>query len=130
MTMHAIARKVLLSALALCCADVPYADESEAPLDASGRMILQGPVGSGIYSQVHIVSKSVGVFAVLPTTIVDSVIEAPVCVSTSGRNLTLRGNVLDCALCVEFTEGFVANNTIADNTCTGRGTNRPDVLGW
>jgi hypothetical protein len=83
-----------------------------------------------VYSGVRIVSKSVGVYAILPTTIVDSVIEAPVCVSSSGRNLTLRGNVLDCALCIEFTEGFLDNNNIGDNHCTGRGSNRPDVVGW
>ncbi len=128
--MNVLARHALAYGVALCCASSPLAQELDAPRDGSGRLIMQGPVPSGVYTRVHIISQSVGVVAVLPTTIVDSVIEAPVCVSTSGRNLTLRGNVLDCALCIEFSDGFLLNNTIVDNTCTGRGTNRPDVLGW
>lgn len=128
--MNAIVRNALLSTVILCCANLLHALENEAPRDANGRVILQGPVESGIYSQVHIISESVGVFAILPTTIVDSEIEAPVCVSTSSRNLTLRGNVLNCALCIEFTDGFLLDITIADNLCMGQGTNRPDILGW
>lgn len=111
--MNAIARKALLSAVVWYCSGALHALENEAPRDANGLAIIKGPVASGIYSRVHIVSETVGVFAILPTTITNSVIEAPVCVSTFGRNLTLRGNVLDCALCIEFGDGFLANNTIA-----------------
>lgn len=128
--MNAVARTILLFAATLCCANMLQASEAQMPRDADGRTILRGPVSSGVYIGVHIVSDSVGVYAVLPTTIVDSVIEAPVCVSTSGRDLTLRDNILDCALCVDFGDGVLLNNAIANNTCTGRGTNRPDVLGW
>lgn len=98
--------------------------------DADGRPIIEGPVASGVYHRVRIVSPTVGVHAVLPTTITDSVIEAPVCVSSSGRGLTLRGNLLDCNLCIEFTEGLLIDIVIADNTCKGFGTSRPDILGW
>lgn len=128
--MNTIVRNTLLCGMAVGCMGAAQAQEEDSPRDGNGRIIVHGPVTSGVYSRVHIVSKSVGVYAILPTTIVDSVIDAPVCVSTSGRNLTLRGNVLNCALCVEFTEGFLGNNTFADNTCTGRGSNRPDVVGW
>jgi hypothetical protein len=128
--MNAIVRNTLLCGMAVGCIGAAQAQEENTPRDDDERILVHGPVGSGVYSRVHIVSKSVGVYAILPTTIVDSVIEAPVCVSTSGQNLTLRGNVLNCALCVEFTEGFLGNNTISENTCTGRGSNRPDVLGW
>lgn len=126
--MNSKIRIALLSAALLCCANLLHANE--APRDANGREMLQGPIESGHYAHVHIVSKTVGVFAILPTTIIDSEIDAPVCVSTSSRNLTLRGNVLNCALCIEFTDGFLLDIAIEDNVCMGQGTNRPEVLGW
>lgn len=128
--MHIKSQLALLSAALLCSANPLLARENDAPLDANGREIIHGPVASGKYAHVHIVSKTVGVFAILPTSIVDSEIEAPVCVSTSSRNLILQGNVLNCALCIEFTDGFLLDINIADNVCMGQGTNRPETLGW
>ncbi len=122
---RAVYALTLLAALEPLLAGVP-----EPRRDADGRPIIEGPVASGVYHRVRIVSPTVGVHAVLPTTITDSVIEAPICVSSSGRGLTLRGNVLDCNLCIEFTEGLLIDIVIADNTCKGFGTSRPDILGW
>jgi hypothetical protein len=33
-------------------------------------------------------------------------------------------------LCVEFTTRVLLNVVLAHNTCSGRGTNRPDVFKW
>lgn len=101
--------------------------------DGTGRKVINGPVGPGFYSNVRIVSGSVGIdapqdFSVV--TVVNSVIEAPVCVRTSGYNTVLRNNELRCGLCVEFVGGALIGNELTNNTCTGRGTNRPDIFGW
>lgn len=92
--------------------------------------VLEGPLPSGHYHRVRIQATTVGVYATQPTAITDSVIVAPVCVVSSGRGLTLRGNRLDCEVCVEFTEGVLADLDIRDNEGRCRGSNRPDVLGW
>lgn len=106
------------------------ANEPNSQRDTAALPTLRGPLPSGQYHGVRIVSDSVGVIAIHATTIVNSVIEAPVCVLSSGHELTLRGNLLNCELCVEFTEGLLLNLQIADNQCNGRGTNRPDILRW
>lgn len=104
--------------------------DTEVKRDVAGLRIVQGPVGPGFYSKVRIVSSTVGVDAYATTTIVDSVIEAPVCVRSTGQHLLVRNNVLKCGLCVEFTGGPLIDNTLSNNRCIGRGTNRPEVFGW
>lgn len=104
--------------------------EKNGPHDEEGRIILKGPVSAGIYNNVHIISNSVGVIATGATAIHDSVIDAPVCVEASGIGLLMRNNQLNCDLCINFTGTTLVNNTLESNTCTGRGTNRPDVFGW
>jgi hypothetical protein len=105
------------------------ADENDAK-DTAGRKILKGPVSGGFYSNVHIISDSVGVLAYGPTTIMNSVIEAPTCVKSGGHGLSLQSNELNCNLCVEFTGSVLIDNQLISNRCSGRGTNRPDVFGW
>lgn len=92
--------------------------------DRSGKEIIYGPVPSGFYTNVHIISQSVGVEAYGPTSISDSVIEAPVCVSSSGQWLSMTNNQLYCGLCIEYAPGPVVGNTITNNICSGRWSNR------
>lgn len=102
---------------------------NEKPRDKMGKEIIKGPVGSGYYNNVHIISDSVGIqgYSVMVT---NSVIEAPVCIRTGGQDVTVSNNILICNLCVEFTDSALINNTLDNNQCLGQGTNRPDVFGW
>jgi len=102
---------------------------NEKPRDNMGREIVRGPVGSGYYNNVHIISDSVGIqgHSVMVT---NSVIEAPVCIRTGGQGATVSNNILMCNLCIEFTDNALINNILTNNQCSGRGTNRPDVFGW
>lgn len=102
---------------------------NDKPRDEMGREIIKGPVGSGYYNNVHIISDSVGIqgYSVMVT---NSVIEAPVCIRTGGQGATVSNNVLMCSLCIEFTDRALIKNTLTNNRCSGRGTNRPDVFGW
>lgn len=102
---------------------------NEKQRDDMGREVIRGPVGSGYYDNVRIISDSVGIQGD-SVTVTNSVIEAPVCVRTSGLGTTLRNNILMCNLCIEFTDSVLINNTLIDNHCSGQGTNRPDVFGW
>lgn len=97
--------------------------------DSEGRKIILGPVGSGHYNNVRIISASVGVSG-NTVSVTNSVIEAPVCIQTYGDGVRVTNNTLLCDLCIEFTGGMLTNNTLANNRCSGRGTNRPDVFGW
>ncbi len=106
----------------------PIAGREMSNLDAQGRQIVRGPVFGGNHDSVHIVSNSVGVIAGPGTSITNSVIEAPVCVQSDGNRLHLNSNHLQCDLCVEFTTRVLLNVVLAHNTCSGRGTNRPDVF--
>lgn len=113
----------------------PYVPPAPAPAnperDRDGRRIVRGPVPGGYYDNVRIVSSTVGVIAGRGgATITNSVIEAPVCVRAEGFGLTMRNNTLLCNLCVEFTGSVLVQNVLAQNQCSGRGTNRPDVFGW
>lgn len=102
--------------------------KKNAPKDSAGREIIRGPVSSGIYSNVHIISDSIGVNGFGPTMISDSVIEAPICVRSTGQGLSLQNNVLNCDLCVEFMPGALMNNSLISNQCAGRLSNRPDIF--
>lgn len=97
--------------------------------DRLGLPIVQGPLMGGYYDGVHIVSDSIGVIANGPTTISNSVIEAPVCVQSSGNGLRLSNNTLICELCVEFVGRALYQNILMYNQCSGRLTNRPDQFG-
>lgn len=97
---------------------------------SQGKRMINGPVFGGYYENVHIRSNSVGVYASSDTVIVNSIIEAPVCIQSNGKNLTAQGNDLYCELCIEFTERNLINNRLMSNSCAGQGTNRPDVFGW
>ncbi len=97
--------------------------------DGMGRKIIRGPVGSGVYNNVHIISDSVGVQGD-SVTVTDSIIEAPVCVRTLGYNTRVINSDLRCNLCIEFTGRVLLNNVLAEIRCAGKGTNRPDVFGW
>lgn len=92
--------------------------------DGAGRKIIYGPVRERYLSNVHIISDSYGVIAMDGTTITDSVIEAPICVQSSGMGLTLKRNKLNCQLGVEFTGSMLMNNTFISNSYTGRLANR------
>ncbi|WP_157656004.1 hypothetical protein [Burkholderia ubonensis] len=97
--------------------------------DEMGREIIRGPVSGVYFNNVHVISDSVGIrgWSVVVT---NSVIEAPVCIRTSGQSSTISNNDLKCDLGIEFTEAALIRNTLTNNRFTGRGTNRPDVLGW
>lgn len=92
--------------------------------DEQGRKIIKGPVGADFYTNVHIISQNVGVIAYGPTSISNSMIEAPVCVQTSGQWLTLNNNELLCDLCIEYLHGPVIENSIVNNTCAGKFSNQ------
>lgn len=92
--------------------------------DNAGRQIIYGPVRERHLSNVHIISNSYGVVAMDGAVITDSVIEAPVCVQSSGLGLTLKRNDLNCQLGVEFTGSILMNNTLDSNRFSGRLSNR------
>ncbi len=97
--------------------------------DNKGRKIIRGPVGDGVYNNVHIISNTVGVDGSF-VSVTNSVIEAPVCIRISGQNSLVSNNDLICRLCVEFTSGALIGHTLTNNRCDGQGTNRSDVFGW
>jgi hypothetical protein len=151
-SMLVIAMLTLLSIHSFA-ADQQQNRSNEKPRDNMGRELIRGPVGSGYYNNVHIISDSVGIqgYSVTATnsviealslkpidhmtrqqsvTVTNSVIEAPVCIRTGGQGATISNNILICDLCIEFTDKVLINNTLTNNQCAGRGTNRPDVFGW
>ena len=97
--------------------------------DEKGREIIRGPVGNGSYINVHIISDSVGIQG-QSVMVVNSIIEAPVCIRAGGQGAIVSNNSLLCNLCIEFTDRVLVNNILANNRCSGKGTNRPDVFGW
>ncbi|HFT8004940.1 TPA: hypothetical protein ACU9T0_005907 [Burkholderia cenocepacia] len=123
---------IVMSALAIAH---PFAvaqnqKQSDGKLrDEMGREIIRGPVSGVYFNNVHVISDSIGIrgWSVVVT---NSVIEAPVCIRTSGQSSTISNNDLKCDLGIEFTEAALIRNTLTNNRFTGRGTNRPDVLGW
>lgn len=107
-----------------------FADQGvDYPKDSQGRRLIQGPVGPGTYFNVHIISNSVGVFGD-NVKVINSFIEAPVCIRVGGISNQISNNILKCNLCVQFTGDTLIDNTLNNNNCSGRGTNRPDVFGW
>jgi hypothetical protein len=131
--MNGIARLLIASAVAFASMVLlgeAAAQQASAPgRDASGRQILRGPVGDGIYQDVRIVSDSVGIVGRV-IVVRNVVIDAPVCVRTPGHGVFVADSVLNCGLCIEFLDSVLINNTLLNNRCSGRGTNRPDVFGW
>lgn len=97
--------------------------------DSQGLEIIIGPVGKGYYENVHIISSTIGVVSSGESIIINSVIEAPICVRATGINLTIQGSNLYCDLCIEFTGRALINNRFASNKCEGQFSNRPDVFG-
>ncbi|WP_157687076.1 hypothetical protein [Burkholderia lata] len=118
-----------LSAHPLAVAQQPQKQSDGKQRDEMGREIIRGPVSGVYFNNVHVISDSVGIrgWSVVVT---NSVIEAPVCIRTSGQSSTISNNDLKCDLGIEFTEAALIRNTLTNNRFTGRGTNRPDVLGW
>lgn len=102
--------------------------EDKARTDDMGREIIEGPVSGGFYNNVHIISDSVGIDSYSDVTVTNSVIEADICIKTPGRGATIRNNTLKCGVCVEFTGNTIVNNTLINNRCSGRMTNRSDAF--
>jgi len=90
---------------------------------------IKGPASAGYYNYVHIVSRSIGVYAYGPTIISNSVIDAPICVVSDGYFLQMHNNILRCQLCIRFDGRVLMNNHLDYNNCAGAFTNRPDVFG-
>lgn len=101
-----------------------------AEKDRDGREIVYGPilVNQPLYSNIHVISDSYGFVAKGAVRIENVVIEAPVCVRSSGYGLRLIGSDLYCRLGVEFTERALINNEISNNRVAGQLSNRPDVF--
>ena len=125
-------KKYLLVFLAVSVSGTVKADsEGEEPThDRQGRQYIQGPVSGSYYNNVHIVSNSVGISTYGSVTIKNSVIEAPVCVSSNGVGLTAVNNQMNCNLCFKFNGNLLMDNTLSGNSFSGRGTNRRDVFGF
>ena len=138
-------KKLSLSFFVFICFWNPYSTFAKGPIkpinteqassksklpefDVNGRRYILGPVQSGVFERVHIVSKTIGVIGD-GSRIFDSVIDAPICISLPGNTNVIDGNLLNCGLCVDFTHPVLTNNQLTNNTCTGRLTNRPDVFG-
>jgi hypothetical protein len=109
---------ILLSALAF------------SDTDRDGREIVYGPIiaNQPLYSNIHVISNSYGIIAKDAVRIENVVIEAPVCVLSSGYGLRLVSSDLYCELGVEFTDRVLMNNEISNNRVAGQLTNRPDVF--
>lgn len=113
----------------ICSVAQQQNQRNEKTLDKMGREIIKGPLGSGSYNNVHIISDSVGIQGEL-VMITNSVIEAPLCIRTRGLHSLIENNILICNLCIEFTDRVLIGNRVVYNECSGQGTNRPDVFGW
>jgi hypothetical protein len=123
------AAAALLAAYAALGQMVPWQPSMPFGPTVPPNNVLKGPVGNGTYIRVVIESQTVGIMGD-QVTLIDSTVRAPVCVRTPGNGVTIKGNTLDCALCVEFTSNVIVGNTLVNNRCAGRGTNRPDIFGW
>jgi hypothetical protein len=95
--------------------------------DERGKKYVIGPVPGGVYENVHIVSDSVGING-YPITLKNSIVDARICIKSTGRNTLLVGNELNCDLAIEFTGNILMNNTFINNRYRGQFTNRPDVF--
>ena len=102
-------------------------DSNSSPeVDSMGREIIRGPVRGGYYDNKHIISSSVGVDATYGgATITNSVIEAPVCVESSGMDLSIQNSELRCSICVRYTSKMVMNNILMSNSCSGTMISKP-----
>jgi hypothetical protein len=117
-------------------ANTPLAAQATAPIESNGAnaqcqglQVIQGPIESGFYNNVCIISNSVGVENADDATINNSIIIAPVCVELNGSGLSMSGDTLHCNLCVKFDSGFISGNSLQGNSCDGQLTNRPNIFG-
>lgn len=96
--------------------------------DQQGREIIHGPIKADMpfYRNIHVISNSYGIITKGAVEISNVVIEAPVCIQSSGYGLHLSNSDLYCELGVEFTENFLMNNQFYNNRYSGRLSNRPD----
>lgn len=124
--------KKLFILLNMTCIGVAIAaTPSKAKYDSGGRKYIYGTVPAGYYDNVHIVAKKYGVNADSNTTITNSVIDAKTCVITPGDvGLTLRDNLMNCRIGVEFTGNRISDNDFEHNKVNGQLSNRPDVMGY
>lgn len=106
---------------------------SIAATDKQGRKILKGPLPPGTYYKVHIISNTIGVDELLggtgPVKIINSYIEARICVRSSGAYVTITSSTLNCDMGVEFMGNSIHDNTLTHNKTRGELTNRPDIFG-
>ena len=122
----------LFSASRCCYADNAHNSKRHNKVEKNTYMKrlrqIKGPIFSGYYNYVHIVSKSVGVYAYGPAVITNSIIESPICVVSDGNTLQMHNNILNCKLCIKFEGGVLVNNDLSFNDCAGIFTNRPDIF--
>lgn len=108
------------------------ADQPLPERDAQGRRVIVGPIRLGFgehLSNVHILSNGYGIKAEMNAWLSNSVIEAPICVTTKGLGLKLTSNDFYCDLAIEFTGTALMDNQFIDNRYSGQYTNRPDAFG-
>lgn len=98
--------------------------------DNQGREIIRGPIKADMpfYKNIHIISNTYGIIADGGVDISNVVIEAPVCIRSSGYGLHLSESDLYCDLGVEFTGNMLINTQFYNNRYSGKFTNRPDVF--
>ena len=88
------------------------------------KKILKGPLYSGFYTDVLIISNNVGVVANRPITITNSIIIAPTCVSSDGFGLDIIDSRLLCDLCIEFDNpNSISGVSLEGNYCSGHLSN-------
>ena len=93
------------------------------PLDRYGLEKVVGPVRDRVVRGKHIVSDTVGVISD-PAIVINSIIEADVCIVTSGRSFVLVNSLLICRQCIKFNPpNQLVNATAQDSTCVGDWSN-------
>lgn len=121
----------IVAAMALTLSAQAEQNSSAKKFDTEGREIVKGPLGVGVYRNIHIISDTVGIISYTGAiSVEDSVIEAPVCIKTNGYGNTVVNTELRCGLGIEFTSGPFIENTFMNNSFSGQGTSRPDIFGW
>lgn len=88
------------------------------------KKILKGPLYPGFYADALIISDSVGILALQPTTITNSIIVAPVCVRSDGVGLDIISSRLLCDLCIKFDNpNSIFGVNLESNYCSGHLSN-------
>ena len=111
---------LMLVAIQVGAAESPDKKIAAKKYDDYGREIIKGPLGPGFYNRVHIVSDTVGVVASNATRIINSAIEAPVCIQSSGINLTVENTDLICGTCLQYTNSVRIGVQFSSVRCAGR----------